>query len=58
MTRVRHIGPNNPELATRAGTILEEPIQTEGVVYVAWDGGPSGWIRSEEVENLDAALTV
>lgn len=54
MTRVRHIGPNNPELANRAGTIQGEPVTTEGVVYVAWDGGPSGWIRSEEVEEITA----
>lgn len=43
--RVRHIGPNNPELANRAGTIQEEPVTTEGVVYVVRDGGPSGWRR-------------
>lgn len=53
MTRVRHTGPDNPDLANRLGTIEPEPVETAGVVYVVWDRGPRGWIRETEVESVE-----
>lgn len=50
-TRVRHIGPDNPELAGRVGTVQLEPVETAGVVCVLWDGSERVcWIRTGEVE--------